>query len=171
MGKHYTQAGKTYFEFNNGSKVVLSPVSSALVAELQRQHPEPPIPVIEIVNEEGVKFVEETPQDPDYLKKLNKWNADINVRWIDVLLKLGAKPLEVDTIKLEQVKAVMAEVGTPLAGDESFLYLKYCLMSDKEETQQLIDAVQQTSKPEERAIIRALENFSSELQGEKRPTG
>lgn len=135
-----------------------------IARELTRQHPPPPIPIVE--TELGD---EPNPADPDYQQALSRYfqqqAVDVAARMVELALRRIV--VEVDSEAVNQLKADMAAIGTPLPEDmdDHTIYLRHICISSTYDLTSMMAYLQRRSMPTEAVVQEFLESFRRDVPG------
>ncbi len=161
----FIRNGASYFRFTNGVEVKVRPVSPALIIDLQKKFPEPPVPIVESEVGDGTKIREENPVDPDYKRAWAEWHDKLDEKFRRLIL-LMAVECEVNPVEVKRVRDFFkSEFEVELDPNDKLVYLNDVLPSGNDEYTAFIDAVAGRSRPTEGAIAKAIEDFSTHVQG------
>jgi hypothetical protein len=135
-----------------------------IARELMRQSPAPSVPVVEgIEREDGTYEMEENPADEDYQQALSAYMQRISLTVGQKMVELALKRMEVeiDQEAVDQFKADMAEIGTPLDPelDDRAIYIRHICISSTYDLTAMMAYLQRRSLPTEVAVQEFLDSF------------
>lgn len=171
VGDHYTLTntnGKAevvrvdkpnYYTFSDGTVAKINRVSPILLSHIRAQFPPPEPPYDEKVGEANYSH-------PDYLRQLEKYEADANLLIQETMFLLGID-VEVDTHRVTTLRNFMRQRSTPieLHADDKLVFITDILIQSPEEIKRLAEMIAGQSAPTERAIEAAQDMFPSSPQG------
>lgn len=117
----------------SGVTVQIRPMSQFTIAHIEmaarRKFPSPQPPLFTADYGDGPKQ-EPNPAHPDYQAELKNHKALISGKIMDGMIELGVE-VEIDQVRLDEVKRVMELIGTPLDEvSEKVAYVKHCCVVD-----------------------------------------
>lgn len=147
-----------------GVRRIAADTQDAINRELQRQHPPPEPPVVDNGDE-----LEPSPNlaDPDYQEQLRHYLRDIALKLTTKMFDLALRRIvvEVDQDTLDEFKADMAAIGTPLPEDmdDRELYIRHICVSDQADLAALIGYLQGQSMPTPEVVQEFLDTFRGDV--------
>lgn len=142
---------------------------------LMRDHPAPPVPVVEgIERADGTFETEPNPADPDYQAALVAYLNQINTETSTKMFGLAMRRIEVevDQAAVDRYKEDMAAIGTPIPEtmddgtpwDDRTIYIRCICISSSYDLTAMLAYLQRRSLPTEAAVQEYLESFRGHIQ-------
>lgn len=166
---HRTRAALPAFTFPDSGITVglrrFSPdLQDAIARAYQRDHPLPPLPMVDGVEREDGTFEQEpNAADPDYEEALRAYWQGVTLYVSTKFVELAMQQMEVavDTEAVTTLRAQMELIGTPIDPDldDRTVYLRFIAISSTYDLTSLIAYVQRRSMPTEVAVQEFLESF------------
>lgn len=131
---------------------------------LMREYPAPEAPMAEgIERGNGTFEMEPNPADPDYQKAMAAYLERISLEASTKMFELAMRRIEVevDQQAVEQFKADMAAIGTPLPDDleDREIYLRHICISSTYDLTAMLAYLNRRSLPTEEAVQEYLSSF------------
>lgn len=134
----------------------------SIVRAIQREHPAPAVPTVEVEYEDGKITQEPNPADPDYQKALSDYLQWLALETSKKLVDLALRRIEVD-VDHEAVAALRADmeaIGTPIEDpDDRMVYIRHICISSTYDLTTMLAYLQRRSLPTEAAVQEFLESF------------
>jgi hypothetical protein len=131
-------------------------------AALNTTRPKPPVRIVE---EEGpLKGTEESMEhDPDYIKQVQEWEAEIDNRVMELQIKRGVVSISAPNWEEEvaDLRALFDSLGNSsrLPKDDLVCYISLIASGTPQDLQDFIQVISMRSHPTEEAVQAAKESF------------
>ena len=148
---------------DTGITVLIRKVSPLLAMELQRAFPPPKPPMNEVDFGDGVKRMEPNEADPAYLRDMDKYNQDFELKMRRMLIKRGVA-LEITEEIKEQVEDLrsfwLEEYGIEFPEpDDKMAFVWYVAVGTDQDLRELLEAIMRRSQPTQEAEELARKTF------------
>lgn len=140
----------------------------SIVRAIQRDRPPPAVPLVTVEYEEGQPTEEPNPADPDYQQALSDYLQWIALETSKKLVDLALRRIEVavDQAAVDQLRADMAAIGTPIEDDDDrMVYIRHICISSTYDLTSMLAYLQRRSLPTEAAVQEFLESFQRPVSG------
>lgn len=148
---------------SSGITVWARKVSPYTMAAASKSVVKPTPPLID-VDYDGKIRSEPNEDDPAYVAALAEWQNAINLRAVDVMLRLGLQ-VDIDQEALAERRAELAALGLEIDADDHLAYVKHIAIQTEDDMTLLAAAITKKSQPTEEAVQQHLETFSDPTQG------
>lgn len=148
---------------DTGVTVLIRKVSPLLAMELQRVFPPPDPPMNKVDFGDGESRMEPNEADPAYLKQLQDYNQDFELKIRRMLIKRGVIVEITDTIKaqVQELREFWQEeygIDFPEA-DDKLAYIWYIAVGTDQDLKELLQAIMRRSQPTQEAEELARKTF------------
>lgn len=151
--------------FSTGVNIGIRRVSPMLMLDLRRKFPEPLPPLNEVTLGDD-KIMEANPADPDYVRALQNYNADMEEKYRRMIVRRGVNYVltEADKVEVENVRKDFFDLtGEDLVGTDLEVFIAYIAIGSENDLELLIKAVTGVSQPTEEKIDDHSSNYKSDL--------
>jgi hypothetical protein len=152
------------FKFeDSGYDIAYRKISYNLSVQLAKVFPPPNPPKVLNHYDTGDRE-EENPIDPDYIESLKAYRNEFEEKLRKLVIKQAVvyELTPEDKKAVEDVKAVMAELGAPLSGSDKEIFISHIAITTPEDYQAFLQAVTRRSQPTKEAVDEAKERFRPE---------
>lgn len=151
----------------NGIAVFIKPLSPVLFRDIDRQYPAPEPPSETVIMADGSSITADNKSHPDYIAALQAREARINAMMADIVIELGVMILLSDEQK-EEIKSYRESVeriaGYAMSGSIESQYLKYIALADTNDLSDILRAVMQRMRPDEKKLRSGLSTSAQHLE-------
>lgn len=162
-GRDVPKPGET-LTLSTGITVGIRKVSPHTREAIGRSIPKPKPPMIEQDYGDGKTRMEPNEDDAGYQQALAEWQQAIIRKSQEVIYRLGVV-VDIDHDALTARRAVMEEMGLPVAESDHLAYVQHIVVATDEDMQAIVNAVTNKSQPTEEAVEEHLDTFPDRVQG------
>jgi hypothetical protein len=129
-----------------------------------KEHPRPTPQLNTVIGLDGKEQQEPNEADPAYQAALAAWGDEVQadtMRRLFRILQAGGVVYEPDLDAVADFRAMMAVGGVTLPDDDREVFFYHLMLGNKEDSEQLINAVMHRSQPTEEAVEDRTASFSS----------